>query len=361
MKQVFAIYAAFFFILSSHNGQSQNLSAYLDYKNYFQAFDNGEFRQIEYLPVKSFKIGGAGIAYIDNSNEFIIYADQQKFEQTNAYELSYFTTEYYIAYKVGRVLSVFEKQQSQILSYNCSLYSLNDSVLGFFDESNYNLSVYYKGSVITLENSLVAPPKNIKTGSNTLGYVDQFNFFKIFYHGKTFVIDNIKPVTFECGRDLVAYIDDYRHQFHLFYKGDTATVEIFLPDSFKVGYGIVAYVDYLGNFRVFDQGATKRLLSYRPAFFKVKGNTIVFESNNNFLMYYNGKVYTLENYIPKDYQMTNDGIAYIDINGRLKLFLKGKEQIVSYEIINQYSLYGNVLTYSVGTNTTKFFWNEKNY
>ena len=82
----------FFFLLffiSSFYSFSQNLSAYNDYRNYFQAFDNGEFRQIDYLPVKSFQVGGAAIAYVDNSNEFRIYSDEQKFDITYGGTLLY--------------------------------------------------------------------------------------------------------------------------------------------------------------------------------------------------------------------------------------------------------------------------------
>jgi hypothetical protein len=357
MKQFFFIV----FLFSSFQSWSQNLSAYNDYRNYFQAFDNGEFRQLEYMPVKSFKTGGHGIAYIDNTNEFRIYADQQKFDITYGGTLSYFTTDYLIAYRVGKVLSVFENQHAQNLSYYCSIYAINDSLLGFFDESNYNFSVFYQGNVIALESSMLEPPKSMKTGSNTLAFINQSNFFRVFYHGIIYPLDNIAPLAYQAGSDLVAYVDDYDQNFHLFYKGDTASIETFAPDSFKVGFGTMAYVDNLGNFRVFYEGATRRLLSYRPDFFQLKGYTVLYAFNNNFNVFYKGEVHTLEDYIPADFQMANEGVAYIDVSGRLKLFLSGKTYTISYEIINKYELNGNVLTYSVGTNTTKFFWNGKNY
>jgi len=350
-----------FFVLLSLFSPAQNLSAFLDYRNYFQVFDNGSIRQVDYLPVKSFKVGGASVAYIDNTNEFRIYSAEQKFDQTFGCSLSYVVTDNLVAWQVGKVLSVFENQRSQNLSYYCTIYAINDSLIGFFDESTYNFSVYYKGTVTDLESSMIEPPKKIKAGSNTLAYVNQSNFFKVFYRGTTYILDDLAPVAFEAGRDVVAYIDDYNKYFHLFYKGDTARIETFAPDSFKVGFGIMAYVDNLGNFRVFNEGASRRLLTYRPDFFKVKGNTVVYAFNNNFTVFYKGEIYTLENYIPKDYQIGNDGVAYIDVSGRLKLFQAGKTYTASYEIINHYQLNGNVLTYCVGTNTTQFFWNGKNY
>ena len=341
--------------------RAQNLSAFMDYRQYFQVFDKGVVRQLDYLPVKSFKVGGNAIAYIDNTNEFRIYADDQKFDQTYGGTLNYFVTDNLVAYTVGKVLSVFENQRTTNLSYYSTIYAINDSLVGYFDESTYNFSVYYNGAVMDLESSMIEPPKKIKTGSNTLAYVNQSNFFKIFYHGQTYTIDDIAPVTFEAGRDLVAYIDDYNKYFHLFYKGDTARIETFAPDSFKVGFGIMAYVDNLGNFRVFNDGASRRLLTYRPDFFKVKGNTVVYSFNNNFTVFYKGEIYTLESYVPSNFQVGNDGVAYIDVSGRLKFFQAGKTYTASYEVINHYELFGNVLTYSVGTNTTQFFWNGKNY
>jgi len=359
MRKIF--YSLFLFLFPFTGLHAQNLGAYLDTRNYFQVFDNGMYRQLEYLPVKSFKVGGAAIAYVDNTNEFRIFADEQKFDQTFAGDFDYFVTDYLVAYRIGSVIYVFDKQRSRSLSYYCSIYAVNDSLLGFFDESNYNFSVYYKGDVIDLESSMIEPPKKIKTGSNTLAYVNQSNFFKVFYQGKTYTLDNVIPVAFEAGRDLMAYVDDYNGYFHLFYKGDTARIETFPPDSFKVGFGIMAYVDNLGNFRVFNEGATRRLLSYRPDFFKVKGNMLVYGYNNSFNVFYKGQIYPLEEYIPADYQVGNDGIAYINESGRLKLFMAGKTYTVSFEVINKYKLYGNVLMYNVGTNTTQFFWNGKNY
>lgn len=358
MKNIFPLLLFIFCVDALH---AQNLAAYADYRGYFQAFDNGVFRQLEYLPVKSFKVGGVAIAYVDNTNEFRIFADEQKFDQTNAGDLTYFTTDYLVAFRVGKVLSVFEKQRTKVLSYYCSLYSINDSLVSYFDDSNYNFSVYYNGDVIDLESSMIEPPKKIKTGSNTVAYVDQSKFFKIFYQGKTYTIDDVPPVEFDSGRDIVAYVDDYNHYFHLFYKGDTARIETFAPDSFQVGFGIMAYTDNLGNFRIFNNGATRRLLTFRPDFYKVKGNTIVYGYNGNFNVFYKGEIYTLESYVPANFQVSNDGVAYLDESGRLKLFMNGKQSTVSYEIIKKFVLNGNVITYEVGTNTTTFYWNGKNY
>jgi hypothetical protein len=346
---------------SFFNTQAQNLAAYTDYRGYFQAFDNGVFRQLEYLPVKSFKVGGAGIAYVDNTNELQIYSNGQKIHQTYASDLTYYVTDYLIAYKVGQVLSVFEKGETRRLSYFCKNLFVNDSIVSWFDDSNYNLNVYCNGEITSLESSMLELPRSVKSGSNILAFVNQSNYFKIFYHGEIKEVDNSAPSVFEVGRDIVAYVDGYEHYFHLFYKGETAQVEVNSPDSLKMGFGIMAYLDYSGNFRVFNNGATKKVLSNRPDFFQVKGNMIVYAYNNEFKAYYNGESKLISDFTPKEFILSNDGVAFTDENGWLKFFQKGKMFLVSSEQVNKYYVNNDVVWYEVGTNTWKIFYNGKNY
>lgn len=340
---------------------AQNITAYSDYRGYLQAFDNGMFHQLEYLPAKSYKFGASSIAYIDNRNDFKIYYKGKTFPQVNAADFSYFVTDYLVAFKVGSVLYVFDDGARKTLSYYNTILTVNDSVMAYFDDSNFNLSVYYQGRSAVLESSLLDKPKSIKTGSNTIAWVNQSNFFSIFYQGEVHTVTNIPPIAYEAGRDIVAYVDDYDKHFHLFYKGDSAVVEEYAPDSFKVGYGIMAYVDNLGNFRVFQNGATKRLLSDRPDYFLVKGNVVVYSYNRMFNVCYGGQVTTLENFTPADFQLGINGVAWLDDSGRLKFFDRGKTYTASYEMINKYTLNGNVLKYETGSNTVTVFFEGKNY
>ncbi len=340
---------------------SQDLSAYTDYRGNLQVFDKGLYRQIEYLPVKSYKIGGNSVAFIDNKNDFKIYYDGQTFPLVNAADFSYFVTDNITAFRVGQVLYAFDKGEKKTLCYYDSIMVVNDSVLVYFDESQSSLNIYYNGRIANVEDAFLSKPKSIKTGSNIVAWVNQSDYFTIFYHGTTITLDNIAPLKYEAGRDIVAYVDDYERRFRLFYKGEKAVVEDFVPDSFKVGFGIMAYVDNLGSFRVFNNGATKKLLSDRPDFFYVKGNVVVYSYNYSFNVYYNGEVTTLQNRTPKDFQVGNEGVAWLDDSGRLQLFHKGKIYTVSYEVINKYNLNGNVLKYEVGNNTSLIFYNGKNY
>ena len=349
------------FILIHSGLSAQNMSAYTDYRGYLQGFDNGMIKQLEYMPVKSYKISKGVIAYVDNRNDFKVYYNGKSIYQLNAADFSYEVSDYLVAYRVGRVLYVFDRGEKKLLSYYNSLVTLNDSILSYFDDSKYTFSVYYNGREALLENSLLEKPRSVRTGSNTLAWVNQSGFFNIFYQGRIHTLDNIAPEAVEAGRDIVAYVDGYDHYFHLFYKGDTAIVETLPPDSFKVGYGIMAYVDQMGDFRVFENGNTRRILSNRPDFFYVNGEIVVYAFNRMFNVWYAGKEYTLENYSPRDFQLGPEGLAWIDESGRLKYFDKGKIYTVSYEIINKYDLTGSVLKFETGINSVNIFFKGQKY
>ena len=347
-------------VIYSVNTSAQNITAYNDYRKYLQAFDSGQVHQVEYLQVQSYKIGGNAIAYVDNRSDFKIFYNGRSYMQLNAIDFSYSVSNNLVSYKVGSVLYVFDQGEKKTLSYyNNGLTSLNDSLLVYYDDSKYSMSIYYNGKDTELESSFLEPPRLVKTGPNVVAWVNQSGFFKVFYHGKISTLDNVTPVSFEVGRDIVAYVDDYTRNFHLFYYGDTARAEEVAPDSYSMGYGIMAYTDYENNFRVFFDGKTQRLLSSKPDFFSVKGNVIVYAYNSMFNVWFDGKVTTLENYTPRDYQVGINGVAWIDENGRLKYFDRGTVYTASYEIIKKYLLTGNVLKFDVGNNTVGVFFQGK--
>src|SRR6187431_2908703 len=133
------------------------IAAYNDYRDAFIVFDRGTFQQLDHLKVRSFKPGGNSLAYVDNSGEFQIYYNGKKYHQLYSTDMfSYFNTNNLVAYKVSQVLYVFEKGKSQIVSYYCNDYFVGDSILAYYDETSYNLGVYYRGVNMPLESSLLS-------------------------------------------------------------------------------------------------------------------------------------------------------------------------------------------------------------
>lgn len=353
-----------FFILCffSKTLGAQVVSAYTDNRDYFYAFDNGLIKKLEYMKVKSFSISGNSIAYVDNTSEFKIYYDGQVYKQ-DIYDadFSYFSTGCIVPFRLGRALYVFDRGARTSLTYFASVFVAGDSILAFYDQPSSTVKVYYNNEVTELESFMLENPENVKAGSNLIAYIDQSNYFKIYYHGEKFVLGESTPLSFKAGADVVAFEDNYTQSFVIFYKGDTAQVETFFPINYQVGYGIVAYVNSLNEFKILTDGKLIKVSSFAPDYYEVRGNMIVYVQNNRLIAYYQGKETVLETYIPSEYQISNDGVAYKDVSGRLKFFWKGTLYTASYEITSSFSLNGDVLSFETGPKFTNFFFNGRRY
>ncbi|MBN1180707.1 MAG: hypothetical protein JXB49_00370 [Bacteroidales bacterium] len=336
---------------------AQNLNAYLDYRNYFTIFDNGEIKQIEYLPVSEFKVGDRCIAYIDNNNHFKVYTEGQVHDLTKLIS-EYKLTDNYCTFKVGDQLFVFDNGEKKLLCINVVRYAVGDNIVVFFDEIDKMLKAYYDGKIIDMEDALSdAPLYNFEVGDNVAAYLDNRNHLKALINGKVEeIIYYSSRLRFGVGGDLLAYVDPADNTFYVYNKGEIIPLESFPPKSFKIGDDFVAYVDNTGTFKLYKDSYKETILSFEPDFYKVRDNLVLYSDQGYFYVYYNNRSYTLEDYIPADYQFDYNSVAYRDVNGNLKLFKEGKVTTVTYEKVSQFKLAGNTLYYEEGIGTDKVFY-----
>ena len=343
-------------------GHAQHVSAYSDNRKYFYAFDNGTYVQLEYLPVKSYRISGNHIAYVDNTNEFKIYSDGQVLKQNiYAADFVYGSTYNLVPFKLGKALYAFDNGRRHALSYYTQAFVAGDSVVAFTEETSGGLKIYYQGTIIEEENTLFQDAALVVAGGNTVAYADPAGYFHVFFAGTTVTCSEMPPVSVKAGSDIVAWVDGYSHTFMAFYRGDKAQLDAFPPQSYQVGFGLLAYVNSLGEFKVISRGGQRTVSSFPPDWYRVDGNIVVYALNNRLMAIYNGRETELENYVPADVLVSLNGAAYKDVSGRLKCFWKGTLSTVTYDIVSNFTLYGDVLTYETGPWHTEFFFNGKNY
>jgi hypothetical protein len=348
-----------FLLVQSVN--SQNISAYSDYRNYFFVFDNGIKKEIEFSAVKSFKCGRTCIAFVDNSGTLKVYYKgvvDEMLESTTEYLVS----RYLVLGKLHSQIKVFDNGKMLTLSKDAGSFAMGDSLIAFHDKMSKTFNAYYKGEIIQLEDLLVTDEiSNFKAGSNIIAYVNDQNDFKLFYHG---VLSKLLSVNsafqFGVGQDIVAYdnIDDLT--FNVFYKNEYYKVEDFNTLSYIAGNACVAYVDNSGLFKLFKEGDISTISNITPDFYKVSDDIIIYSEQNYFKVYYKNKSYLLENYIPSLYVYDKSSIAYLNKMGNLKLFQDGKTETITYEKVKSFDLNGNLLTFTTG-NDNKFYLNGKFY
>lgn len=341
--------------------KGQNLSAYTDYKNYFFAFDNGPNIELESQPIKSYKVGGNAVAYVNGADNFHAYYKGEKYELLSIPPLDYVATDNFIVFYRDMILNIFDNGSKKLLSGYTSSYAAGDSIVCFYDLNNSILRAYYNGQVQDLETILGREVDSIKfkVGDNIIAYVNAADQFKLFYQEHLLNLENNAPSSFQAGRNIVSYVDGYTQNFKIFYNGMSYTVENMPPASYITADDMVAYVSNTGDFKIFYQGQLLKISSFAPVFYDVQDKVVVYFDNRFFTAFYNGKITTLESYVPTTVQRDYNTVAYIDRRGYLQALYYGKQQKISEERITSFELNGNVLKYSTGMSEIRFFLNGK--
>ncbi len=338
----------------------QYLGAFQDFRGNLQAFDNGFIRQLEYLPTKSFKIGGNTIAYVDNIGNFKVDFKKETTLLAVTKPDEYTVTDNLVTYKIAGSLQVFDRGKPTTLAGYSRQSSTNDSIVAFLDENTYSFNVYYNNKITTLESSLLKKSDyNFKTGDNILAYVSSANVFNAFYQEQIVKLDDNEPLSFEASKNIIGYVDSYNNFFKTFFRGKIMTLEKFAPTSYKPGNNLIAYVDNIGAFKIFYEERGGTLLSYAPAFYEVEDDIVVYGDNTVFKVFYKGKAYTLENFIPTEYKFDNGMLAYTDAAGFLKVFDKGVTKQISQAVVSQFDINRNVIQFVTLHNTINFYYDGK--
>ena len=348
-------------VILSLSAYSQTLSAYTDYRDYFYVFDDGHSQMLEYFPTQSYRVGGACLAYIDNRGVFKIFFRNNKITLEKYRVTKYFATNNLLVYTLESQLVVFDRGKRLTLIYNPGFYAFGDSIVAFYDEPSSYLKAYYDGEITEVEAGLSGRPmKSMIVGDNLFAYVDQADYFKIFYQG-SLIEESYSPNSYKVGSNTVAYVSDADLEFKIFYEGTTITAENFEPQSYKAGEDMVAYVDETGSFKVFYKGETIELSTFKPEFYRIKKNMLIYSEQDYLMVFTNGKSYTLSNYIPEKYYVHRNVVAFIDDQNQLVGFYKGEQEIISYEKLNSIEIFANVVSFEIGIHTNKTYYKGNVY
>ncbi len=351
-------------LILSATSQSQTLAAFNDNLHRFWVFDGGSFVKLEYLQVQEFQVGGILVAYIDNGSNLKVYCHGQTETLLTGAPIKFTATDYLLGYSIYEQLNVYDNGKKQVLSTQCDGYIVQDSLIGWHNQIDQTIQVYYNGKIFTIEDGLIYNPiGEFKTGDNIIAYIQRSTQeFKIFYHGKLMVLEQfVTGMNFEAGREIIAYTDSIDRTFKVFCKGKKYDLETFTPKSFKVGDEMMVYVDNLGRLKYFENGEVKEISTFEPKFYDVTDQVMVFEEQGFFKTYCNGQVYTIEQYIPQPYKLDFNTIAYLDQNSFVKAFQFCEPIIISYKVVKDISLIRNLIIFVEGINNPTVYFNGQIY
>ncbi len=332
-----------------------------DYRNFLYIFENGVPRILEQQQVRSFKAKGSMIAYANNANDLMVYYKGEKTKLGDMTATSYEVMQSYMYCQRDLLLKVFDKGNVTPLTYFLRDFKASDSLIAYRDKNIDILRVYAYGSVHDLEITLTGSLGDYKVGENTVAYVNNTGFFKFYYQDHIYDLDNIAPVSFEAGGDLIAYVDGLYNYLKVFYNGKILVLDKFQPISYKAGVQVVAYVADDNSFKVFAAGKLLKIEAYPPDFYVVRDRTVLFHFNNRLMVMLDGVRYELDEFMPQSYQLSENNVAWTDPSGRLHIFTNGKSYEVTMEAITGYELNGNALKYDLPDGTSRIWYKGKIY
>lgn len=343
--------------------KAQNIGAYSDDRGHLYFFNNGQKVKLEYQPVSSFKVGYNNISYVNSRGNLIAYSKDNIKTELGTFANYYQPTDYIYAYQQNSSLGTIENKAKKVLTNNVGKYIVGDSLIAFNDNIKKGFYAYYNNQIIELENNIIEEEiLNFETSENTIAYFNATGYFKIFLHGKLIELD--RPSTlynYKVGQNIVAYTDNDNETFNVFDNNKVLTLEETIPVSYSCGDDLVAFVNNQDEFKVYYKGNTQEISSYAPNQYVVIDQLTIYENLGRFSIYYNGKNYELENYWVENFKADNNSLAYIDSQGWLIYFHDGKIDKITNQTITSFSLSGNVLQYSLNTNSFPILYQGKTW
>lgn len=350
------------FIASGLVSFSQGLTAFQDFRNNFIVFDEGEFKTLENQPVLKYGIGGKCIPYIDNLGYFKIYADHKVYEITYGANIDFLATDNLVTYFFNDQLWVFENGKKTLLTVWTKNFKVSDYTVAYLDNNSNSFNIYQDGKIIKIEDVMTGVNElNYKVGENLIAY-SYFNSFMVYYGGKKQELTfNNEPGSYQTGRNIVAYTNLQEQSFNVFYSGTNFKIEDFLPSWYSVGDNMVIYKDQLNNLKIFDKGEVKFLSNFEVSQIAIADNICTYVEQNQFKVYFNNEIKTLEFFSPKSRILDQNTVIYTDQNNSLKYFDGVSGKIITSEIISQFDLNINIISYKNSGNRTKVFYKGEIY
>ncbi|NLA25563.1 MAG: hypothetical protein GX879_11415, partial [Bacteroidales bacterium] len=260
-------------------------------------------------------------------------------------------------------LKVFDNGQNKNLSTTVKAFAANEDVIIYFDDLEYKLMAYYDSEIYELDDALGTDLiDDFACGKNTIVYRDSRDYYHIFY--KSEIIDlpfHERIKSYKAGKDIVAFVEEPMNNFQVFYDFEIFELESFEPIDYDCGDNLLAYIDADNYLKVFSNNQIYTLSFDKPLFFEVVDDMVIFSVQNYFKVFLNGQVYTLENYIPNKYLANNSYITYLDDRNYLKYFADGVSKIISYEKIESFELHGASVWYSFGVHSENIYSKGKTF
>lgn len=270
--------------------------------------------------------------------------DGEKPMQLANVEAEYVLSDNLLIWKIGPTLNLWDEGKLKTLTFFANRFVVRDSLVVFEDTRYNSVNVYYHGEIITLCKSMgdLLMPDHV--GENIVAFRDNGNFYKVFWRGQIYDLDVWhSKIGFQGQMDILAFNDPINGSFAIFENGQFYDLEQFHVNEYKAGSSMVAYTDRIGNLKLYMNGKVHELSNFAPEYWDVKDNVVVWSENNAFYTFYNGEKKEIVRYIPKDFKIKNDVIAFRNLMGGVSCFVNGAITEINTQMDSEYTIHGSTV------------------
>jgi hypothetical protein len=299
-------------------GPFQNL------QGYFKAFHNGTIRQLEYLPVKNYKLGDNILGFIDNKGDVKVFTGEKVITLAgiaNSYEVS----DNIMAFTQGPILSAWSNGQGMKLTNFGRRYLVTDSLVVFEDTQFNTVKVWYNYEVKDLYTVVgdVSMPSAI--GDNLVAFKGVGNTYYIFHRGRFHELMTYSyGIKFDCGRDIAAFNDPVHMSFAIYENGQFLDLDPMHAKEFKAGISCVTYLDQNRNLQYYSKGNLKTLSNYSPDYWDARDHIVLWGEGDLFQVWDGKRLVTAGYFRPNRWVIKNNVVAFFNQMGGVDCVIEGE-------------------------------------
>jgi hypothetical protein len=302
---------------------SAQMIAFSDYSNYFRAYQNGVFRQLEFQRILESSQGDNILCYTDAKSDFKVFDGGNPVLLANV-QVRHKISDNILVWASGPSVMYWWKGKKQQLTFFGREFEVKDSMIVYEDLRANNITAWYNGvnyPLYQLTGDLYMP--NV-IGENITVFKDNGSFYKIFWGGKIWDIDVWNgEIEASAGIDIMAYNDPWSRTFTTFYKGQFFEVNEMYAKKFKCGNGYVVFEDQNGNLKLWQNETITDLSNFAADQWDCKDNVVYWVENSYLKAFYNGKIHDLANFRSEEIAIKNNTIAFRNVLGGVSVFSKG--------------------------------------
>ncbi|MCB0791621.1 MAG: hypothetical protein H6595_11415 [Flavobacteriales bacterium] len=344
---------------------AQDIVPFTTYNDRFYVFDQGSFTELEPRRPRSVVVSGDRLAYVTDGGDLKMYSDGRVdlLERGRATEVR--GSDHLIAFRIGDLLKVALPGRPKVLSYNCTDYEVQDSLIVYHDEQEHMLDIFWNGQIVPVANILLDSGRpQWSAGANTAVFFDHdARTVYLFYRGSTHVLfDGADAARVACGGDIVGYVDERDQLLRVFDHGVDYDLEPFPPKDMQAGDGLLAYTSVSGALKCYVDGNIHTVAEFAPTTYTVKDSLLAFVDQGMLKVFDRGEVTIVERFVPEQWSIRGGMLAYLDLNRHVRLYHHGARIEVSREAgVEEFRSQRNAIYYRSNTGAARVWWKGRSY